>query len=57
MDTGCPKCGGSMDEGRIAPKFLFGYKSEEQKHFSFECNIQKDRTIEDTLNLLIKAER
>lgn len=42
-DTGCPKCGGSMDEGRIPvpQKFLLGYKSEEQKHFSFECNIQK----------------
>ncbi|MHC4069903.1 MAG: hypothetical protein ACYS18_05465 [Planctomycetota bacterium] len=45
MDTACPKCRGQMDEGRIPVplKFLLGYKSKEQKHFSFESNIQKAR--------------
>ena len=49
MDTACPKCGGEMDEGRIPVphKFLFGYKSEEQKHFSSECNIQKAKACTD----------
>jgi len=39
----CPKCGGSMDKGRV-PKglnLLSGYKSDSQKHFSFEVNFQK----------------
>jgi hypothetical protein len=38
-----------MDEGRMpAPsKFLFGYKSTEAKHFSFESNIQKARVCLD----------
>ena len=42
---GCPKCGGKMDEGRV-PKGLnlfSGYKSNSQKHFSFELNFQKAR--------------
>ncbi len=41
----CPKCGGSMDEGRV-PKglnLLSGYKSSSQKHFSFEINFEKAR--------------
>ena len=45
MGAACPKCGGEMDEGRIpiALKFLFGYRSAAQRHFSWECNIQKAR--------------
>lgn len=41
----CPKCGGEMDEGRIPipHKYLFGYKSKRQKHFSFEANIERVR--------------
>ena len=38
----CPKCGGEMDEGRV-PKVLnwmSGYKSDSQKHFSFEVNLE-----------------
>ena len=41
----CPKCGGSMDEGRV-PKglnLLSGYKSSSQKNFSFEINFEKAR--------------
>lgn len=41
----CPKCGGKMDEGRI-PKvlnWLSGYKSNAQKHFSFEVNFETAR--------------
>ena len=41
----CPKCGAKMGEGRI-PKglnWLSGYKSNSQKHFSFEVNFEKAR--------------
>ena len=43
MDTFCLRCGGKMDEGRIPSplKYFFGYKSTEQKHFSFETNVEK----------------
>ena len=43
MNDSCPKCDGKMDEGRIPSplKYLFGYKSEDQKHFSFETNVDK----------------
>lgn len=41
MTAKCPKCGGAMEEGRIANKFLFGFKSNRQKHWSFEANVQK----------------
>ncbi len=39
----CPKCGGQMDNGRIPTplKFLFGYKSDTRKHWSFESNVGK----------------
>jgi len=49
MNAVCPKCSGKMDEGRVPVplKFLFGYKSTEQKHFSFECNIQKAKACLD----------
>jgi len=42
-DEACPKCGGEMDEGRIpiGPRWLYGYKSNSQKHFSFEVNFEK----------------
>ncbi len=45
MEENCIKCGGEMDEGRIPipHKYLFGYKSKSQKHFSFEANIQRAR--------------
>jgi len=38
-----------MDEGRIPSplKFLLGYKSDDQKHFSFESNIQKAKACLD----------
>ena len=39
----CPKCNGSMDQGRV-PKGLrcfSGYKSDSQKYFSFEVNLEK----------------
>lgn len=43
MPTECPKCNGEMIPGRIPSplKYLFGFKSEDQKQFSFETNIQK----------------
>ena len=43
MADECPKCGGQMDEGRVPTpqKFLIGYKSDNQKHFSMETNVQK----------------
>jgi predicted nucleic-acid-binding Zn-ribbon protein len=43
MAETCPKCGGEMDEGRIpAPhKWLLGYKSDRQKHWSFEANVEQ----------------
>ncbi len=43
MSELCPKCSGEMDVGRmpIPHKYLFGYKSERQKHFAFEDNVQK----------------
>ena len=43
MPATCPKCNGEMIPGRIPSplKYLFGFKSQEQKHFSFESNIQK----------------
>ena len=43
MATACPKCGGDMVPGRIPSplKYLFGFKSDDQRHFSFETNIQK----------------
>jgi hypothetical protein len=38
-----------MDEGKIPVllKFLLGYKSNEQKHFSFESSIQKAKVCLD----------
>jgi predicted nucleic-acid-binding Zn-ribbon protein len=39
----CPKCNSQMDQGRV-PKpltWFSGYKSDSQKHFSFEVNIEK----------------
>lgn len=41
----CPRCGGEMDDGRIPMglKWLCGYKSNSQKHFSFEVNFEKAR--------------
>ena len=49
MEPACPKCGGQMDEGRIPSplKFLLGYKSDDQKHFSFDSNIQKAKACLD----------
>jgi hypothetical protein len=43
MVDACPKCNGEMIPGRIPSplKYLFGFKSEDQKHWSFETNIQK----------------
>ncbi len=43
MARTCPKCSGEMIQGRIPSplKYLFGFKSDDQKHFSFETNIQK----------------
>ena len=43
MALACPKCNEEMIPGRIPSplKYLFGFKSEDQKHFSFETNIQK----------------
>ena len=43
MTKECPKCSGKMIEGRIPSplKYLFGFKLDDQKHFSFETNIQK----------------
>ena len=43
MSNTCPKCGGEMIQGRIPSplKYLFGFKSDDQKHRSFETNIQK----------------
>ena len=41
MSDQCPKCGGQMEQGRIANKFLFGFKADRQKHWSFEANVQK----------------
>ena len=43
MEKKCPKCSGEMIEGRIPSplKYLFGFKSDDQKHWSFETNIQK----------------
>ncbi len=41
----CPKCGDEMDEGRV-PKGLHwfsGYKSNSQKHFSFEVHFERAR--------------
>jgi hypothetical protein len=41
MEYTCPKCNGTMIPGRIPSplKYLFGFKSDDQKHFSFETNI------------------
>jgi predicted nucleic-acid-binding Zn-ribbon protein len=47
MTAKCPKCGGEMEEGRIANKFLFGFKSARQKHWSFEANVEKARACLD----------
>ena len=43
MASTCSKCGGEMVAGRIPSplKYLFGFKSDDQKHFSFETTIQK----------------
>jgi hypothetical protein len=45
MTTTCEKCGGEMIDGRIPTplKYLFGFKADDQKHFSFEASIQKAR--------------
>ena len=43
----CPTCGGEMDEGRV-PKVLnwfSGYKSNLQKHFSFEVNPERAKAF------------
>ena len=42
-DTSCPKCNGEMIDGRIPSpmKYFFGFKSFDQKQFSFETNIHK----------------
>ncbi len=49
MSESCPKCGGSMDNGRIPAglKYFFGYKSLDQKRFTMECTIEKARACED----------
>ena len=41
MPDQCSKCGGRMEPGRIANKFLFGFKAARQRHWSFEANVQK----------------
>jgi predicted nucleic-acid-binding Zn-ribbon protein len=43
MEKKCPKCSGETIEGRIPSplKYLFGFKSDDQKQFSFESNVQK----------------
>ena len=43
MADACPKCGGEMIAGRVPSpqKWLLGFKSDEQKRFSFESNIQR----------------
>lgn len=45
MTTACAKCGAEMVDGRIPSplKYLFGFKADDQKHFSLETNIQKAR--------------
>jgi hypothetical protein len=39
----CQKCGGEMEEGRMSSQFMFGFKSNRQRHWSFEANVQKAR--------------
>ena len=43
MTKTCPKCNGEMITGRVPSpqKWLFGFKSDDQKQFSFESNVQK----------------
>jgi len=43
MAAKCAKCNAEMIDGRIPSplKYLFGFKADDQKHFSFETNIQK----------------
>ena len=43
MTTACSKCDGEMIPGTIPfpLKYLFGFKSDDQKSFSLEANIQK----------------
>ena len=42
-ELSCPKCNGEMVDGRIPSpmKYLFGFKSSDQKHLSFETNIHR----------------
>ncbi len=49
MNPSCPKCGGAMDDGRIPIplKYLFGYKSSDQKHLTMESNVDKARACVD----------
>ena len=49
MNEKCPKCKGEMISGRIPSplKYLFGFKSDDQKHFSFETNIQRASACTD----------
>ena len=43
MKSRCPKCDSKMTEGKIPipHKYLFGFKSNDQKYPSLESNIQK----------------
>jgi len=43
MAFACPKCGEEMIPGRVPSpcNWLFGFKSDGQRHFSFESSIQK----------------
>jgi len=43
MKKECAKCGAETVEGRVPSplKYLFGFKADDQRHFSFETNIQK----------------
>jgi DNA-directed RNA polymerase subunit RPC12/RpoP len=43
MSASCPKCSGEMVEGRVPFPFnyIFGFKANRQRHFSFETNIQR----------------
>ena len=49
MNEKCPKCKGQMIPGRIPSplKYLFGFKSDDQKHLSFETNIHKASACTD----------